>query len=181
MDARAERTRLAMIEAVTRIIVEEGAAAVTHQRVAEYARVGRATVYRHWATADDILLSVFELVRFPALITEDGPADERLTLVLQWLAAQFARPEMRAFILTISERSGRDPAIGRVMQARMAEFRRGIMEILDDTEIVFDEPDDMLMARLVGPIWFRVLVQRQNADEPFIRGIVADFFARYCD
>jgi AcrR family transcriptional regulator len=168
-----------MVEAVTRIIVEEGAAAVTHQRVAERAGVGRATVYRHWPTSDDILLSVFELVRFPAMVTEDGPAEERLMILLRWLAAQFARPEVRAFILTISERSGRDPAIGRVMHARMAEFRRGIMGILDDTDVDFDEPDELLMARLVGPIWFRVLVQRQDAPASFIRGIVADFFAGY--
>lgn len=179
LDARAERTRLAMIEAVTQIIVEEGAGAVTHQRVAERAGVGRATVYRHWPTSDDILLSVFELVRFPAQVSEDGPAEERLAQLLRWLAGQFARPEVRAFILTISERSGRDPAIGRVMQARMAEFRRGIMGILDETEIVFDEPAELLMARLVGPIWFRVLVQRENADASFIQGIVEDFFARY--
>ncbi len=181
LDARAERTRLAMIDAVTRIIVDEGAAAVTHQRVAERAGVGRATVYRHWATPDDILLSVFELVRFPVEVTEIGSVDERLSILLQWLASQFARPEVRSFILTISERSARDPVIGRVMQARMAEFRRGIMGVLDDTAIVFDEPDDMLMARLVGPVWFRVLVQRQDADEAYIRGIVLDFLARYRD
>ncbi len=181
LDARAERTRLAMIDAVTRIIVDEGAAAVTHQRVAERAGVGRATVYRHWATPDDILLSVFELVRFPVEVTEIGSVDERLSILLQWLASQFARPEVRSFILTISERSARDPVIGRVMQARMAEFRRGIMGVLDDTAIVFDEPDDMLMARLVGPVWFRVLVQRQDADEAYIRGIVVDFLARYRD
>lgn len=179
LDARAERTHLAMIEAVTQIIVDEGAAAVTHQRVAERAGVGRATVYRHWATPEDILLSVFELVRFPAQASDSGPADERLAALLRWLAAQFARPEMRAFVLTISERSERDPAVGRVMQGRMAEFRRGIMEILDDTENEFDEPADALMARLVGPVWFRVLVQRQDADDAFIRGIVGDFFARY--
>lgn len=170
-----------MIDAVTRIIVEEGAAAVTHQRVAERAGVGRATVYRHWATPEDILLSVFEVVRFPASVTEDGPAEVRLMLLLRWLATQFARPEVRAFILTISERSGRDPAIGEVMQARMSEFRRGIMGILDDTAIDFAESDDVLMARLVGPIWFRVLVQREEASESFIHGIVTDFFAHYRD
>ena len=177
LDARAERTRLAMIDAVTQLIVEEGAAAVTHQRVAERAGVGRATVYRHWSTPEEMLLSVFELVRFPPLVTDDGPVDERLTVLLRWLAGQFAQPEMRAFILTISERSVRDPAIARVMQARMAEFRHGIMEILAGADIAIDEPDDMLMARLVGPVWFRVLVQRQEADESFIRGIVTDFFA----
>lgn len=179
MDARAERTRLAMIEAVTHIIVEEGAGAVTHQRVAERAGVGRATVYRHWPTSEEMLLSVFELVRFPAFFSEAGTADERLNLLLRWLAAQFARPALRAFILTMTERAVRDPAVARVMQERMAEFRRGIMTILDDTAIDFAESDDKLMARLVGPIWFRVLVQRQDADDSFIQGIVNDFLARY--
>jgi AcrR family transcriptional regulator len=179
MDARAERTRLAMIEAVTHIIVEEGASAVTHQRVAERAGVGRATVYRHWPTSEDMLLSVFELVRFPEFFSEEGTAEARLTMLLRWLATQFARTTMRAFILTMAERAVRDPAVARVMQERMAEFRRGIMTILDDTAIDFEEPDDALMARLVGPIWFRVLVQRQEADDSFIRGIVSDFLARY--
>lgn len=179
LDARAERTRLLMIEAVTSIIVEEGAANVTHQRVAERAGVGRATVYRHWSTSDDILLSVFELVQFPTRVTEDGPVEERLTDLLRWLASQFARPQVRAFILTISERSGRDPAIGHVMQERMAEFRRAVMGILDGSDIAFDESDESVMARLVGPVWFRVLVQRQEADDAFVQDVVRDFFARY--
>lgn len=179
LDARAERTRLLMIEAVTSIIVEEGAANVTHQRVAERAGVGRATVYRHWSTSDDILLSVFELVHFPTRVTEDGPVEERLTDLLRWLASQFARPQVRAFILTISERSSRDPAIGRVMRERMTEFRGAVTGILSGSAYAFEEPEEAIMARLVGPVWFRVLVQRQEADDAFIQGIVRDFLARY--
>lgn len=181
LDPRAQRTRQAMIDAVTRIIVEEGASAVTHQRVAERAGIGRATVYRHWPTPDDILLSVFELFRFPTVVTESGPLHQRLVALLWWIARQFSRPEVRAFLLTISERSLRDPAIDRVKQERMAEFQRGITSVLRDSGMPVREHDETLMARLVGPIWFRVLVQGEKADDGFIAAVVEDFLARTDD
>jgi AcrR family transcriptional regulator len=167
-----------MIEAVTRIIVEEGASAVTHQRVAERAGIGRATVYRHWPTSDDILMSVFELFRFPTLVADNGSLEQRLVALLRWIAAQFARPEVRAFLLTVSERAPRDPAVDRVKRERMAEFQRGVTSILSDVGMPLDQPDATLMARLVGPVWFRVLVQGEKADDGFIDGVVKDFIAR---
>lgn len=177
MDARAERTRRAMIEAVIGIVVDEGAAAVTHQRVAERAGVGRATVYRHWSTPDDILLAVFELIRFPPFAAGDGPLETRLSALLRWLADEFSRPEIRAFLLAISERAGRDPITARVMQERMAEFQRGITQLLNDAGVSSSEPGGAVMARFVGPIWFRVLVQGAPADDAYVEGIVSDVVA----
>ena len=55
-DPRAVRSREAMLAAARRLLAEEGLDAVTHQRVAQEAGVGRATVYRHWPRTDQLLL-----------------------------------------------------------------------------------------------------------------------------
>jgi Transcriptional regulator len=48
-DPRAARSREAILAAAFDLLAREGPGAITHQRVAQQAGVGRATVYRHWA------------------------------------------------------------------------------------------------------------------------------------
>lgn len=166
-----------MIEAVTQIIVEEGAAAVTHQRVAERSGVGRATVYRHWPTTEEILLSVFELFQIPAIETESGTLQQRLTTLLHWMVTQFSRPDVRAFIMAITERAQRDPEIRRVQQERMEGFQQRIIQVLKDAAIPIQQPTELITARLIGPIWFLVLVQGKTPGDDFLEQLVADFIA----
>jgi AcrR family transcriptional regulator len=47
-----------MLVAARELLVGEGPGAVTHQRVAQEAGVGRATVYRHWPRPEQLLLDV---------------------------------------------------------------------------------------------------------------------------
>jgi AcrR family transcriptional regulator len=55
-DPRVARTRDAVVAAVRDLVQAAGIEAVTHQRVAEVAGVGRASVYRHWPDRTHLLL-----------------------------------------------------------------------------------------------------------------------------
>lgn len=54
-DRRTERTRAALMSAFIAILLEEGFEAVTVERVAERANVGRSTFYMHYTGKEDIL------------------------------------------------------------------------------------------------------------------------------
>lgn len=58
MDPQVERTRTAVLSAASDLLYRYGPDAVTHQRVAEESRVGRATIYRHWPEREDLLIDV---------------------------------------------------------------------------------------------------------------------------
>ncbi len=55
LDRRTERTRAALMGAFIAELLEEGYEAVTVERVAERANVGRSTFYMHYTGKDDIL------------------------------------------------------------------------------------------------------------------------------
>lgn len=54
-DRRTERTRQALMSAFIGMLLDEGYEAVTVERVAERANVGRSTFYMHYKSKDDIL------------------------------------------------------------------------------------------------------------------------------
>ena len=54
-DPRVVKSRETILSAARTLLQESGPAAVTHQRVAARAGVGRATVYRHWRTPELLL------------------------------------------------------------------------------------------------------------------------------
>jgi len=54
-DRRTERTRAALMSAFVGLLLDEGYEAVTVERVAERANVGRSTFYMHYTGKDDIM------------------------------------------------------------------------------------------------------------------------------
>src|SRR5436189_295389 len=78
-DPRAARSRETILAAAYNLLAREGPGAITHQRVAQQAGVGRATVYRHWAAPDDLLRDVLYTAELPFFATPAGtrPAAHR--------------------------------------------------------------------------------------------------------
>lgn len=63
VDARVIRTRNDILSAALRLLVEEGAGATTHARLAHVAGYSRATVYKHWPTRVDLWRDAFTRLR----------------------------------------------------------------------------------------------------------------------
>jgi AcrR family transcriptional regulator len=60
VDRRIERTRLALREALTSLILEKGYEATTVQDILDLANIGRSTFYSHFRDKDELLVSGFE-------------------------------------------------------------------------------------------------------------------------
>lgn len=59
MDARIERTRTAVMEAATELLLEGGPSAITMDGVVARSGVAKSTLYRHWPTRDALVIDVF--------------------------------------------------------------------------------------------------------------------------
>ena len=60
VDARVARSRAAVVRAATDLLVEGGPSAVTIDAIVARSGVAKSTIYRHWASRDDVLLDVME-------------------------------------------------------------------------------------------------------------------------
>jgi AcrR family transcriptional regulator len=77
-DRRVAKTRKALKEALTDLILEKGYEAVTVQDVIDRADVGRSTFYAHFVDKDDLLMAILADLEVPApdttQWTPDSPA-----------------------------------------------------------------------------------------------------------
>ena len=90
-DPRPARSRARLLEAATALLRTGGPSAVTIDAVTRGANVARATLYRHFSSANDLLAASFmSLIPPPPMPPEDGSLRERLTAVVVAWAESFA-------------------------------------------------------------------------------------------
>src|SRR6478752_8408264 len=75
-DRRVARSRRALKEALTDLILERGYEAVTVQDVIDRADVGRSTFYAHYMDKDDLLMAILADLEMPGLDPTTWKADE---------------------------------------------------------------------------------------------------------
>ncbi len=176
-DARIVRTRALVRDAVRDLFEREGAGALTHQRVAERARVSRATVYRHWPQPVDLVVEALGVADQPLLHPSEGqPLREWLRRELVRAAADFARPAVQQFIATIVGSACRSELITALVSKLTRRTVAVMREALDRAEAdgaVFRRRDEyQLIAELVGPVIVQVTMYRMPADEQWIARLV---------
>src|SRR5260370_28393510 len=100
-DPRAARSREAILAAAYDLLAREGPGAIPHQRVAQQAGVGRATVYRHWAAPEDLLRDVLFSAGLPFFATPALPLRPWLHAELRQLADELALPAVASLAIAL--------------------------------------------------------------------------------
>jgi AcrR family transcriptional regulator len=85
-DPRPARSRARLLEAATALLRSGGPSAVTIDAVTRSANVARATLYRHFSSANDLLAASFmSLIPPPPMPPDEGSLQDRLTaIVVAW-------------------------------------------------------------------------------------------------
>ncbi|GAB7190804.1 TetR/AcrR family transcriptional regulator [Kineococcus sp. NUM-3379] len=162
-DPRALRSRDAMLEAARRILREHGPAAVTHQRVAEQAGVGRATVYRHWPTAGAVLADAMAGAPLPFFADPEVPVRPWLLTRLRALADEMLLPEVVAVTVTLVHGAVWD-ADGRQRRdasaaAASRQLRAALRSAVETGELTPAADPADAAALVLGPLLYRSLLE----------------------
>src|SRR2546429_4449770 len=104
-DPRAARSREAILAAAYDLLAREGPGAIPHQRVAQQAGVGRATVYRHWAAPEDLLRDVLLSAELPFFAAPALPLRPWLRAELRQLADELALPAVASLAIALMEQT----------------------------------------------------------------------------
>jgi AcrR family transcriptional regulator len=175
VDARILRTRAVVSDAMQSLFEEEGPAALTHQRVANRAGVGRATVYRHWPTTTDLLSETLARAEQPLLRSGDGPLRDWLHRELLHAAADIARPSalrLTAMIIGSSEQSPAWELRENIVQRLSALLRTKLDQAFADGELDSLPDADELQAHLIGALIYRVAIQKVDVDDDYIDRLI---------
>jgi len=176
LDPRVVATRDRVLAAVVRVLEAQGLPGVTHSAVAREAGVGRATVYRHWPSIDDLLADAIEhrLQVAPVDLPGDPVGDLR-AMLLAVVDGVLADTDGALFVSLLS-RGEVSPQVSalraEIMGRRIGALRdvvaRGIADGSIDPGL---DPDDAV-PYLVGPLVHRRVVLGRPVSAAFVNDLI---------
>jgi AcrR family transcriptional regulator len=178
VDPRVARTRDSVVAAVRDLVQTAGIEAVTHQRVAEIAGVGRASVYRHWPDRTQLLLDA--LADLPVAAGEWSSSGDLATD----LRAELGRlqrilndspfvPQLAALV----SRSEWDPELRalkqRLLERGTARLRHAVAHGIARGELDPDLDGAAAVALLAGPLFYQRLLANERITDGLLATLVA--------
>ncbi len=173
---RTERLKETILATTCALLAEVGVGGLTVDAVAARAGVGKATVYRHWASRAELILDAVS-----SLVTDDEAIDAgslRLDLEAAYeQICQVCGSGVLAQVLpTLAEAAGRDPELEGVHKEFVARRRRRLVAALEraaERGELRPGLDVAIAADLVaGPMFYKKLVDHQRPDEAYAKALL---------
>jgi AcrR family transcriptional regulator len=160
---RSERAHQAILTAARELLIEEGFASLRLEHVAARAGVGKATIYRRWASKEALAQDLLTQLAGPHIEVPDSGSTraEMLAAVTNPMRAvtdtDFG-PVIRAMLSQIASnpRVG-DPFRATVVGARRAEITKVIQRGIARGDLRPDADAGVATELLVGPVYFRLM------------------------
>lgn len=172
-DPRVDRTRAAVRAAVRRLVQESGFEAITHQRVAKAAGVGRASVYRHWPDRVDLLLdALVDAAPEPSPPPSSGDLATDLARELHRLQRILNDSPFVPELLTLLGRAEWEPPLRDLKRRLLRRGTGGLRKALEEGIARGELPPaldiDDATARLAGPLFYKRLLADLTIDDAFV-------------
>ena len=174
---RVTASRAAALAAAQTLLQQQGPAAVTHQRVAVAAGVGRATVYRHWPKPEALLHEALGQVEMPFFTDFDNDLRRWLRGNLRRLAEELAVPNLQRLTATLLQTAQWDTTartqLNRWLHAVSRRLNTALNAAAAQGEI--DPPADSseITAQLLGPLVFRTIFQNDTVSDELLDHVVS--------
>ncbi len=145
------------------MLIADGYTKLRLEHVAARAGVGKATIYRRWATKEALALElVMELASPHIAIADTGDTREELLAAtmnaLRAITETPFGPVIRALLSQIAINPGLgDPFRATVVQGRREEIARVVERGMARGDLRTDAPVDLATELLVGPVYFRLM------------------------
>ncbi len=156
---RSEQTHRAILDATLALLSEVGFAALTVEGVASRAGVGKATIYRRWASKLPLVVEAFDgLPGFEE--TDTGTLAGDLKAMLSGYLKNFLATPLATVYPSLAAERSHNPALGEVLDPVLVGRRRPLDAALERAvargEIAADTDLEMASDLIVGPIAVRL-------------------------
>ncbi len=152
---RSEEAHRAILEATLELLVEVGFSAMTVEGVASRAGVGKATIYRRWASKLPLVVEAFgQLPGFEDVDT--GNLAEDLKKMLRGYLQVFHSSPLAAVLPSLAGERTHNPELSELFQpvskSRRQPLLRTFARAVDRGEVAADLDVDLAADLVVGPI-----------------------------
>lgn len=181
-DPRIERTKELVVAAALELLGEDGPEAVTHQRVAQRAGIGRATVYRHWPNRQSLMLDALEAFSLSIAAPEGMPVRESLIHLLETLCERLDSPVAFAMSSLIA-RAEWEPDVRAFLDRVLLHAQDAIATLLeraaDEEGIQIDLPVATVLSFTAGPFFYERFIAGRIVSREHIEAHVDSLLARW--
>lgn len=177
VDRRVLKTRQSVIEAAQRLLFDGGPTALTYSALAEEAKVGRATLYRHWPTIDELWSEIAALTTDRVTIELSGDLRSDL-LTAMGLVEQMARTEAgRANFVAMLERSQWDDETFRFMKifGKQTPVYQALCRGVEEGTYPYRQDLRTAANQLLGPLLLEALFTRGDFSSSLVEQLVDRF------
>lgn len=183
-DPRIARSRAAVLDAATALLVDGGPNAVTVDAIVASSGVAKSTIYRHWDSRDEILVAVFEsCAPNPPTLDESLPFVDALRTFSRDVVHILQDPQWARLIpvmLMLKYHEGGIAAVEDRLEVRQRDavaeaLHRGVDEGVLRPGLDVGEAT----AHLVGPLLFAHLTGNVELTPEFADRTVDVFLAAY--
>jgi AcrR family transcriptional regulator len=152
---RSEEAHRAILDATLELLVEVGFSAMTVEGVASRAGVGKATIYRRWASKLPLVVEAFgQLPGFEDVDT--GSLEEDLKKMLRGYLQAFHASPLSAVLPSLAGERTHNPELSElfepVSKGRRQPLVRAFERAIDRGEVAPDLDIDLAADLVVGPI-----------------------------
>lgn len=158
---RSSAAREAVLATAYHIVMSEGVGRLTIERVASETGVGKPTIYRTWANAQELAMAAFMAQPEAAFETPKGSARRRLQAHLRSVITTFSTPRGRQITLTMAsaeQESELAKAFRNQIILKSRETGRTLLEQAIASGNVKATLDmETALDMLYGPLFFRLL------------------------
>ena len=183
-DPRIARTRAAVLDAATDLLVEGGPKAVTVDSIVVRSGVAKSTIYRHWESRDEILLAVFEsCAPNPPTFDTSLPYADGLRAFVRSITELLNDPQWARLIPVLLMLKHHEGGIA-ALEGRLDDRQRDAVAVamqrgVDEGVLRADLDVDEATAHLVGPLLFAPLTGALELTPAFADRTVDVFLAGY--
>jgi AcrR family transcriptional regulator len=173
LDPRHARTRARVYAAALEVLRRQGIGATTFDAIAQQAGVARSTLYRNWATRDDLLTEAIE-EQAPFPVPPSGePTFVRLESALREIATALSSTSWGWILPAALAATDASPVLFERYRSFTSTRRAAFTAIVSDGKAAGELPpalsNDDFVDALIGPLFFRWLIRQLPTSPAWVR------------
>ncbi len=160
---RSEVSREAILQAATDLVVDQGYAAASIEKIAQRAGVGKQTIYRWWPAKGDVLMEALARKADTFIpLPDEGSWSADLRRMLEDSFRLGQNPQIAELLRALMVEAQLDPGFGTSFRTEFLERRRtALATLVDRARNRGDLPPgltaDFAADVVFGVIWYRLL------------------------
>lgn len=165
-----------ILAATRELLAERGVEGLTVDGVAARAKVGKATIYRHWRSRAELVMDAVASVPGPERPVLVGEVHADLCAVFGALGEVLSDPERSRLLATLVDAAERDPELAELhvhhSNSRRAPARAVLAEAVERGELAPATDLDLAVDLIAGPLFYRRLLTHQPVTPAVVEAVV---------